>query len=92
MFLVCSSCIFDIVMIDNKCIHMFAKRLVLIMRELGGRLSLSVVLRWHLPTDASYWSGFVVDHGYDNLVESCIVHTPSITIIDDIRRIVLLCS
>jgi hypothetical protein len=54
MFLVCSSCIFDIVMIDNMCIHMFAKRLVLIARELGGRLSLTVVLRWHLPADASY--------------------------------------
>jgi len=82
MFLVCSSCILDIVMIDNECIHMFTKCLVLIARELGGRLSLSVVLRWHLPADASYWSGLMVDHRYDNLVEYSIVHTLSITIIE----------
>jgi len=82
LFLVCTSYIFDIVMIDNECIHMFAKRLVLIARELGGRLSLSVVLRWYLPTNASYWLSLMVDHGCDITVESSIVHTPSITIIE----------
>ena len=82
MFLVFSSCIFDIVMIDNECIHMFAKRLVLIARELGGRLSLSVVLRWHLPANASYWSGIMVDRGCDFTVESSLVHTPLISIIE----------
>jgi hypothetical protein len=82
MFIVCSSYIFDIVMIDNECIHMFIERLVLIARELGGRLSLSMVLRWHLPTNASYWSGIVVDRGCDFTVESSIVHTPSISIIE----------
>ena len=68
MFLVCSSCVFDIVKIDIECIHMFAKRLVLIARELSGRLSLKVVLRGHLPVDASYWSGLAVDRGYNNLL------------------------
>jgi hypothetical protein len=82
MFIVCSSYIFDIVMIDNECKHMFVEHLVLIARELGGRLSLSVVLRWHLPANASYWSGLVVDCGCDITVESSIVHTLSITIID----------
>ena len=35
MFIVFSSYIFDIVVIDNECIHMFIERLVLIVRELG---------------------------------------------------------
>jgi len=82
MFIVCSSYIFDIVMIDNECKHMFVEHLVLIARELGGRLSLSVVLRWHLPANASYWSGIVVDHGCDFTVESSIVPTLSISIIE----------
>ena len=81
MFIICSSYIFDIVMNDNECIHMFIERLVLIMRELGGRLSLSVVLRWHLRANASYWPSIVVDHGCDFTVESSIAHTLSILII-----------
>jgi len=36
MFIVFSSHIFDIVMIDNECIHMLVERLVLIAKELGG--------------------------------------------------------
>jgi len=82
MFIVCSSYIFDIVMIDNECIHMLVERLVLITRELGGRLSLRVVLRWYLPANASYWLGIVVDRGCEFTVASSIVHTPSISIIE----------
>ena len=69
-------------MIDNECIHMFVECLVLIARELGGGLSLSVVLRWHFPVNASYWLGIVVDRGFDFTVESSIVHAPSILIIE----------
>jgi len=72
----------DGLMIDNECIHMFIERLVLITRELNGRLSLSMVPRWHLPANASYWPGIVVDHGCDFNVESSIVHTLSISIIE----------
>ena len=38
MFLVCSSSIFDIVMIDNEFMYKFEKRLALDSRELSGRL------------------------------------------------------
>jgi len=37
MFLVCSSSIFDIVMMDNEFMYKFAKRLTLDSRELSGR-------------------------------------------------------
>jgi hypothetical protein len=45
MFLVCSISIFDIVMIDNEFMYMFAKRLALYSRGLSGRLHVSMVLR-----------------------------------------------
>jgi hypothetical protein len=54
MFLVCSSSIFDMVMIDNEFMYMFAKRLVLCARELSGRSHVSVVLRCYLPANVSY--------------------------------------
>jgi hypothetical protein len=74
MFLVCSSSIFDIVLIDNEFMYMFAKRLALVVRGLSGRLHVSMVLRCHLPANAPYWSGHVVDHRSDSFVESYIVH------------------
>jgi hypothetical protein len=37
MFLVCSSCMLDIVMIDDEYMHMFAKLLAQFSRELSGR-------------------------------------------------------
>jgi len=45
MLLVCSSSIFDIVMIDNEFMYKFAKRLALDSRELSGRSHVGVVLR-----------------------------------------------
>ena len=45
MFLVCSSSIFDIVMIDNEFMYKFAKRLAIDSRELSGRSHVGVVLR-----------------------------------------------
>jgi hypothetical protein len=76
MFLVCSSCMLDIVMIDDEYMHMFAKLLAQSLRELSGRHYVSMVLRYCLPVDAFYTLGHVVDCGYDTLVESFIVHSP----------------
>ena len=45
LFLVCSSSIFDIVMIDNEFMYKFAKHLALDMWELIGRSHVGVVLR-----------------------------------------------
>ena len=49
MFLVCSSYMLDIVMIDDEFMHMFAKRLAQYLSELGGRYYVSVVLKYCLP-------------------------------------------
>jgi hypothetical protein len=76
MFLVCSSSTFDMLMIDNEFMYMFAKRLTLFVRGLSGRSHISVVLRCYLPANASYWSGHVVDRGSDSSIESYIVHPP----------------
>jgi hypothetical protein len=74
MFLVCSSCIFDIVIADDEFMHMFVERLIQFSRELGGTYYVSVVLRYYLPVNAPYMSGHVVDHGCDGPVESYVVH------------------
>jgi hypothetical protein len=74
MFLVCSSSTFDMVMIDNEFMYMFAKRLALFASGLSGRSHVSVVLRCYLPTNASYWPSHVVGHGSDSSIESYIVH------------------
>jgi hypothetical protein len=76
MFLVCSSCILDIVMIDDEYMHMIAKRLAHFSRELSGQHYVSMVLRYSLHADALYTLGHVVDHGCDTPVESFVVHAP----------------
>jgi len=73
MFLIYSSSTFDMVMIDDEFMYMFAKRLALISRELGGRSHVSVVLRCYLPANVTYWLGRVVVHGSYNPVESFVV-------------------
>ena len=73
MFLVCFSCMLDIVMIDDEYMHMFAKRLAQYSSELSGRHYVSVVLKYCLPADAFYTLGHVVDRGYDTPVESFVV-------------------
>ena len=54
MFVVCSSSMLDIVMIDNEFMHKFAKRLAQYSSELCGRHYVSVVLKYCLPVDALY--------------------------------------
>jgi len=78
MFLVCSSSIFDIVMIDNEFMYKLAKRLALDSRDLSGRSYVGMVLRYYLPANVSYWLGCVVVRDGDNFVDSYIVHPPLI--------------
>ena len=76
MFLVCSSSIFDIVMIDNEFMYKFAKRLALSARELSGRSHVGMGLRCYLPANVSYWLGRVVVRDGESFVDSYIVHPP----------------
>ena len=73
MFLICSSYILDIVIIDNEYMHMFAKRLAQYSSELSGQHYVSLVL---LPTDAFCTLSHVVERGCDTSVEFFIVHSP----------------
>jgi hypothetical protein len=76
MFLVCSSCMLDIVMIDDEYMHMFTKRLIQYSSELSGRHYVSMMLRYCLPVDALYTLGHVVDRGCDIPIEYFVVHSP----------------
>ena len=78
MLLVCSSSIFDIVIIDNEFMYKFAKRLALNTWELSGRSHVGVVLRCYLPANVSYWPSHVVVRDSDSFVDSYIVHPPLI--------------
>jgi hypothetical protein len=79
MFLVYSSCMFDIVMIDIDFMHMFAKCLAQSSSELSGRGSVGVVLRLYLLMNAPYIPGHqLVDCGCDIPIESYVAHSPNI--------------
>jgi hypothetical protein len=71
MSLLCSSCIFDIVLISNDDFYMFVKRLVQYSSGLGGRFYVSMVLRYYiylqmLPNVREH----VVDRRCDGPIES----------------------
>ena len=74
-FLLCSSNMLDIVMIDAEYMQMFAKLLAQYSSELSGWHYVSMVLRYCLPTDAFCTLGHVVDRGCDTPVESFVVHS-----------------
>ena len=74
MLLVCSSFIFDIVMIDNEFMYEFAKRLALDTWELSGRSYVAMVPRYYLPANVSYWRGSVVVRDSDSFIDSYIIH------------------
>ena len=76
MFLVCSSYMLDIVMIDDEFMHMTAKLLSQYSNESSGQYYVSMVLRYCLPTDAFCTLGHAVDRGYDTPIESFVVHSP----------------
>jgi hypothetical protein len=82
MFLVCSSCIFDIVIVFDEFMYMFIERLIQFSRELGGTYYVSVVLRYYLPANAPYMPGHVVDRGCDRPVESYVVHPPCVGLVE----------
>jgi hypothetical protein len=46
MFIICSNLLLDIVTIDDKYMHLFAKRLIQYSSELSGRHYVSMVLRY----------------------------------------------
>jgi hypothetical protein len=93
MFLVCSSLLLDIVMIDDEYMHMFVERLIQYSSELSGRHYVSVVLRYCLPTNELCMSGYVVDHGCDTPIESFVIHSPSIEQVEPrLQRKGKLCS
>ena len=76
MFLVYSISTFDMVMIYNEFMYMFAKRLALFTGQLGDRCHASMVLRCHLSAITPYWPGCVVDRRSDSSVESVVFHPP----------------
>jgi len=76
MFLVHSSSTFDMVMIDNEFMYMFAKRLALFTGELGDRCHVSMVLRCRLSAITPYWPGCMVDHKSDSSIETFVFHPP----------------
>jgi hypothetical protein len=79
-FLVYSSSIFYVVLIDNKFRHKFIERLVQLLIGLGGRSNIDVVSRLDLPTNTPYFPGHVVDRegNFYSFVEFCIVHSPNL--------------
>ena len=76
LFLVCSSCMLDIVMVNFEYMHMLVKCLAQYSREFSGQHYLSVVLKYCLPADSFYTLGHVVDCRCDTPVESFVVHSP----------------
>jgi hypothetical protein len=77
-FLLYSGSIFDIVMINDKCTHLFVVLRVYYARMLGSRKYVSMVLRYNLLEDSPYTPGRVVDRGCDRPIESFAVHPSSI--------------
>jgi hypothetical protein len=81
-FLLYSSSIFDIVLINDKSTHLFVEVLVYYTRMLGTRKYVSMVLRYNLLADSPYTPGRVVDRGHDRPIESFAVHPPSIRLVE----------
>jgi hypothetical protein len=81
-FLLYSSSIFDIVMINDKSTHLFVEILVFYAHMLGSRKYVSMMLRYNLLVDSPYTPGRVVDRGRDRPIESFAVHPPSIRLVE----------
>jgi hypothetical protein len=81
-FLLYSSSIFDIMMINDKSTHLFIELLVYYARMLGSRKYVGMVLRYNLLADSPYTQGRVVDRGCDRPIESFAVHPPSIRLVE----------
>jgi hypothetical protein len=81
-FLLYSSSIFDIVMINDKSMRLFIELLVFYARMLGSRKYVSMVLRYNLLADSPYTPGRVEDRGRGRPIESFVVHLPSIRLVE----------
>jgi hypothetical protein len=81
-FLLYSSSIFDIVMINDKSTHLFVELLVYYAHMLGSRHYVTMVLRYNLLADSPYIPGRVVDRGHDRPIESFAVHPLSIRLVE----------
>jgi hypothetical protein len=81
-FLLYSSSIFDIVMINDRSTHLFVELLIYYACMLGSGKYVSMVLRYNLLADSPYTPGYVVDHGHDRPIESFVVHPPSIRLVE----------
>jgi len=79
-FLVYSSPIFDIVLIDKKFMQKFVEHLVKLRIELGDRSNVDMVSILYLPTNAPYFPGHVVncDGDFYSFVESYVVHSSNL--------------
>jgi hypothetical protein len=75
-FLLYSSSIFDIVMINDKYTHLFVELLVYYAHMLGSRKYISMVLRYNLFADSPCTPSRVVDRGRVRPIESFAVHPP----------------
>ena len=78
MFLVYFDYMLGVVRVIIMFMHRIAKRSFLLMNRVSGRHCVSVMLIHCLPTDAPYILDHVVDREGDSLVESFVVHLPSV--------------
>ena len=78
MFIVYFNYMLGIARVIIMFMHKFAKRSLLCTYGVSGRHCVSMVLIHCLPTDAPYISDHVVDCKGDSLVESFVVHLPSV--------------
>jgi hypothetical protein len=81
-FLLYSSSIFDIVMINDKYTHLLVELLVFYVLMLGSRKYVSMVLSYNLVADSPYTPGRVVDRGRDRPIESFVVYPLSIRLVE----------
>jgi hypothetical protein len=81
-FLLYSSSIFDIVMINDKSTHLSVEILVYYALMLGSIKYVSMALRYNLLVDSPYTLGLVVDRGHDKSIESFAVHPSSIRLVE----------
>ena len=82
LLLAYSSSIFDIVLTDNKFRHIFVERLVQLRIELSGRGNVDVMSRLQLPANAPYFPGHVVDREGDSFVESYVIHSSNLGLVE----------
>ena len=78
MFLVYFDYMLGVVRVIIMFMHRIAKRSFLLTNGVSGRHCVSVVLICCLPMDAPYIPDHVVDSKGDSLVESFVVHLPSV--------------